>query len=120
MNKHFKKWYFFAMACCLVGFVSFAVGLKTEQSEPRHNGLMLANIEALMSSEDDPEKDDYSIEDCTECISTANCYNKDNMWCNIRITSVRSYKRYSLVEVCKHDRVTSCYSGCSEKSYSSL
>jgi hypothetical protein len=77
--------------------------------------LTLANIEALMRDEKDDNINDNGYETCTQADLTANCYDSTGKWCSVRIVSVYTYYRTSIVVNCTHDFVTYCLGDCKEK-----
>lgn len=87
---------------------------QTRRIQASHGDIALANIEALMDTSSDDEKNEP--EKCTRWTATANCFhNVKGTWCNMRITAIESYTKTSDVVICSHDEITQCLPLCSEK-----
>ena len=141
MKSNNKALYVFMAAIAILGIT----GIKLHSQHPavvQANDITLANLNAIMEEESDPEKDNTdpekgdsdpekgetdpekgetdsekgSVLHCTRVKSSKQCRftsgPKKGQFCSMSILSVEEYTVNSFAIICRHDRVTECAYGC--------
>lgn len=83
-------------------------GVYASVDNNQFSDLQMENIVALTQEGDNP----YAQTNCSRAIAWCTCKRNKQFVC-MTITAVQTYSTVSCVELCSHDRVSSCPSGTS-------